>query len=228
MGRIHNEGGRRAGWFFDVPPGSPERPDQTLLVPVSACFSLSLLSPLPMYLGLMQMSDAVVRLALGDAWMRAASIVPFLCLRQLLRSPGCINESLLSVVRELKHRLPVTVFNVAVSLVVVVAVARFGLWQLAVAQCFTAGLALATSIRLQSRFVGVNWLEILKGIILLIAPPNLIMVVTVICIQRQCLFGQLPWLVTAALQVGVCALVYGSVLAVAVQLNRRQRWLPLG
>ncbi len=182
----------------------------------------------PMYLGLMQISDAVVRLALGDVWMPAASIIPFLCLRQLLLLPGYINEPLLSVVGQIKHRLPVTLFNVVVSLVVVVAFARFGLWQLALAQCFTAGLALATSIRLQSRFAGVNWLEILKGIVMLIAPPNLIMVVTVICIQRQDLFGQMPWLVTTAFQVGVGTVVYGSVLAVAVQLNRRQRWMPLG
>ncbi|MDL2398402.1 oligosaccharide flippase family protein [Rhizobium mayense] len=190
-------------------------------------FLLALLAvAAPMYLGLAQISDVAVRLVLGDIWMPAASIIPFLCLRQLLLSPGYINEASLSIVGHIGRRLPITLLNVAISLAVTIAVARFGLWQLAVAQCFTAAFALATSIRLQSKFAGVDWLEIGKGVILLIVPPNLLMAVTVF-FTRQYLAGELPWQAVLVLQICAGVLVYAAALLVAVRLIKRLRWLPL-
>ncbi|MFS8110387.1 oligosaccharide flippase family protein [Rhizobium jaguaris] len=180
----------------------------------------------PMYLGLAQISDAVVRLLLGEVWMPAAAIIPFLCLRQLLLSPGYINEASLSVVGNIRHRLPVTLLNVAVSLAVVVMVARFGLRALAIAQCFTAAFALATAIGLQSKFAGVDWREISKGATLLIAPSSLAMLVTV-GLVRQYFYEDWPWQAVVALQIGVGALVYATVLLVAVGLCRRLHWLAL-
>ncbi|WFU11966.1 oligosaccharide flippase family protein (plasmid) [Rhizobium sp. CB3090] len=180
----------------------------------------------PMYLGLAQVSEAVVRLVLGEVWIPAASIIPFLCLRQLLLSPGYINEASLSVVGHIRYRLPVTVLNVAVSLVVIVAIARFGLWELAIAQCFTAAFALATCIGLQSKFASVNWLEIARGIILLIVPPSMMMVATVE-LARQYLFEDWSWRIVLLLQIGAGALAYAAVLMVMIQTSRRLRWLTL-
>lgn len=180
----------------------------------------------PMYLGLAQVSEAVVRLVLGEVWIPAASIIPLFCLRQLLLSPGYINEAALSVVGHIRYRLPVTVLNVAISLVVIVAVARFGLRELAIAQCFTAAFALATCIGLQSKFASVNWLEIARGVILLIVPPSIVMVATV-GLVRQHLPEDLSWWVVLILQIGAGALAYAAVLMVIIQIGRRLRWLTL-
>lgn len=181
----------------------------------------------PMYLGLMQISDAAVRLLLGDVWRPAAALIPFFCVRQILYLPGYINEPLLSVVGQLQRRLPVTLLNVAVSLLVIVAAAGFGLWQLALAQCFSAMFVLATVIRLQSKFAGLDWWEISKGVLLLIVPANLAMVAAVTMIRWQDLFPELPWFGTAALQAIIGAMIYAGVLAIAVQAARRRYWSPI-
>lgn len=180
----------------------------------------------PMYLGLAQVSDAVVRLTLGEVWIPAASIIPFLCLRQLLLSPGYINEASLSVVGHIRYRLPVTLLNVVVSLVAIIAAARFGLWELAIAQCFTAAFALATCIGLQSKFVGVNWLEIARGVVLLIMPASIMMVATV-GLVRQYFSEDLSWRPVLVLQIGAGVLAYAAGLMVAVGLGTRLRWLTL-
>lgn len=180
----------------------------------------------PMYLGLAQISEAVVRLVLGEVWMPAASIIPFLCLRQLLLAPGYINEASLSVVGNIRYRLPVTLLNVAVSLGVVVMVARFGLRELAIAQCFSAAFALATCIGLQSKMANVDWLEISKGVILLIVPPSFIMFATVALIRHD-FSADLSWRVVVFLQIGTGALAYAAVLIVLFGLSRRLRWLTL-
>src|SRR5262249_48057104 len=119
-----------------------------------------------------------------------------------------------------------TVLNVAISLVVIVAVARFGLRELAIAQCFTAAFALATCIGLQSKFASVNWLEIARGVILLIVPPSIVMVATV-GLVRQHLPEDLSWWVVLILQIGAGALAYAAVLMVIIQIGRRLRWLTL-
>ncbi len=180
----------------------------------------------PMYLGLAQISEPVVRLVLGEVWMPAASIIPFLCLRQLLLSPGYINEASLSVVGRIGYRLPVTLLNVAVSLAVVLVVARFGLRELAIAQCCTAVLALATCIGLQSKIAKVDWLEIAKGVALLIAPSSLLMVAAVVLVQ-QGFSGSLPWREAVVLQIVTGTLTYAGILLILLGLNRRLHWLAL-
>ncbi|MBB4571625.1 oligosaccharide flippase family protein [Rhizobium leucaenae] len=180
----------------------------------------------PMYFGLAQVSEPVVRLMLGDVWLPAASIIPFFCLRQLLLSPGYINEASLSVVGGIRYRLPITLLNVAVSLAVVVAVARFGLRELAIAQCFTAAFALATCIGLQSKIASVNWLKISKGVVLLIAPSSLIMVATVALVRQNFSEG-LPWRIVVLVQIATGALAYAAALKALVGLTRRLRWLTL-
>jgi len=178
----------------------------------------------PMYLGLGQVSEPVVRLVLGDAWMPAASLIPFLCLRQLLLSPGYINEASLSVVGRIGYRFPVTLLNVAISLVVVIVVAQFGLRALASAQCFTAAFALLTCIVLQSKLANVDWLEITKGAALLIVPSSLIMVVAVFLV-RESFSEALSWHEIFVLQIVTGVLTYACVLAMLVALSRRLRWL---
>ncbi|SCB32104.1 oligosaccharide flippase family protein [Rhizobium multihospitium] len=180
----------------------------------------------PMYLGLAQLAESAVHLVLGEVWLPAASIVPFLCLRQLLLSPGYINEASLSVVGAIRYRLPVTLLNVSVSLAVIVLVARFGLKELAIAQCFTAAFALATCIGLQTKIANVNWLTISKGVIVLILPPSLIMTATVILIRQN--FAQdFSWRVVVFLQITTGALMYASVLIGLLGLSRWLRWFRL-
>ncbi|MBB6489308.1 oligosaccharide flippase family protein [Rhizobium lusitanum] len=192
-----------------------------------ARFVLALLAiAAPMYLGLAQISEPVVRLMLGEAWMPASSIIPFLCLRQLLLSPGYINEASLSVVGRIGYRLPVTLLNVAVSLAVVIVVARLGLRELAIAQCYTAVLALATCIGLQARIAGVDWLAISKGFVLIILPSSLIMVVTVMLVRQE-FSGSLAWRTLGALQIVTGAFAYTAILAMLFALNRRLRWILL-
>ena len=188
-----------------------------------ARFVLALLAiAAPMYLGLAQISEPVVRLMLGEPWMPAASIIPFLCVRQLLLSPGYINEASLSVVGRIGYRLPVTLLNVAVSLAVVVVVARLGLQELAIAQCCTAVLALATCVGLQARIAGVNWLAICKGVVLIISPSSLIMVVAVALVGQE-FSGSLAWKTLGVLQIVTGALAYTATLAILFALNRRLR-----
>ncbi|NRP87560.1 Teichuronic acid biosynthesis protein TuaB [Ensifer adhaerens] len=179
----------------------------------------------PMYLGLAQVCEPVVRLLLGDAWMPAASIIPFLCVRQLLLSPGYINEASLSVIDRIRYRLPVTVLNVAVSLAAVVVFARFGLRELAIVQCFTAAFALATCIGLQSKIAKVDWVEISKGVILLILPASMMMIATVMVVHN--LSGDMSWRVGLFLQITTGALTYATALMALVGLSRRLRWLTL-
>jgi len=158
--------------------------------------------------------------------MPAASIIPFLCLRQLLLSPGYINEASLSVVGRIGYRLPVTLLNVAVSLAVILVVARFGLRELAIAQCWTAVLALATCIGLQSKIANVDWLEIAKGVALLIAPSSFLMVAAVMLVQ-QGFSGSLPWREAVVLQIVTGTLTYAGILLILLGLNRRLHWLAL-
>ncbi|TWB43590.1 O-antigen/teichoic acid export membrane protein [Rhizobium sp. ERR 922] len=173
----------------------------------------------PMYLGLAQLAEPAVHLVLGEVWLPAASIVPFLCLRQLLLSPGYINEASLSVVGAIRYRLPVTLLNVSVSLAVIVLVARFGLRELAIAQCFTAAFALATCIVLQTKFATVNWLTISKAFIMLILPSSLMMVETVLLIRLN--FSEdFPWRIVIFFQITIGVLMYASVLTALLGLNR--------
>jgi hypothetical protein len=145
--------------------------------------------------------------------------------RQLLLSPGYINEASLSVIDRIRYRLPVTVLNVAVSLAAVVVFARFGLRELAIVQCFTAAFALATCIGLQSKIAKVDWVEISKGVILLILPASMMMIATVMVVHN--LSGDMSWRVGLFLQITTGALTYATALMALVGLSRRLRWLTL-
>lgn len=177
----------------------------------------------PMYLGLAQISEPVVRLLLGGDWMPAATIIPFLCLRQLLLSPGYINEASLSVIEQIRYRLPITLLNVVVSLAAVIVFARYGLRELAIVQCFTAAFALASCIGLQSKVAMVDWAQISRGIILLILPASLLMIVTVMAVPGMS--SDMSWRVVLFLQIATGALTYVLVLTALLGLSRRLHWL---
>jgi O-antigen/teichoic acid export membrane protein len=179
----------------------------------------------PMYLGLAQVSIPVIRLMLGENWIPSAAIIPLLCLRQLLLSPGYINEASLSVIEQIRYRLPVTLLNVAVSLGAIIVFARFGLRELAIVQCFTAAFALITCIRIQTKIAMVDWVQVSKGVILIILPAIIVMITTVMVIHN--LSEVISWRSVLFLQIAIGALSYATVLTALVGINKRLCWLTL-
>jgi hypothetical protein len=96
---------------------------------------------------------------------------------------------------------------------------------LAIVQCFTAAFALATCIGLQSKIAKVDWVEISKGVILLILPASIMMIATVMVVYN--LSGDMSWRVRLLLQITTGALTYATALMALVGLSRRLRWLTL-
>ncbi|MHC2297987.1 O-antigen/teichoic acid export membrane protein [Rhizobium mongolense] len=180
----------------------------------------------PVYLGLMQVSDNLIYFALGERWMPAAVIVSILCVRQLLLLPGYITEPLLSVMGNIHKRLPITLLNAGVSLLLTVVFAPFGLLPLALGQCLSAGFSISTSIRLQMRCGGVEWRSVAKNAAILVAPPVIAMMAVVLSLHCISTFCDIPSPSTFLLKVVVGAVVYCSLLALLAKWTGRMKYIP--
>ncbi|WP_152976005.1 oligosaccharide flippase family protein [Ensifer adhaerens] len=204
---------RALGWivFRRARDRQAEHQDNSVAEASGRFLTVLLVVASPIYLGLMQVSDALVYFVLGEQWMPAALIVSVLCLKQLLLLPGYITEPLLSVMGNVSKRLPVTLLNVFVSLSLIVALAPFGLLPLAVGQCVSAAFAVTTSVRLQIRFGGVDWRSVMKNIAILIAPAASAMVAVVVVLRGKLEVPSIPLMSTFLLQVGIGAAVYCSI-----------------
>lgn len=185
-----------------------KRPDHT-----REHFVLALLAvAMPVYLGLMQVSDIAVKFLLGSAWLPAASVVSILCVRQLLLLPGYLTEPLLSVSGYIHKRLPFTLLCTAVTVAATVASAPFGLVALAYAQSLTAGLTFSTALMLQVKFGNMSWRNIVVRSFALIGPPSLALLATVYSLDRLFEHGANSPAVELVMRAGLAGLVYCSAL----------------
>ncbi|WP_051541013.1 oligosaccharide flippase family protein [Ahrensia sp. 13_GOM-1096m] len=116
----------------------------------------------PIFLGLALVSNDLVRVLLGDKWAPAGAIVALLCFKQIFLMPSFITETLLSITGNLKKMPPVVIFNVCVSVGMILICAPFGVLAIAAGQFIAAMIAFGTTLHLQGRYGGVAWAQIFR------------------------------------------------------------------
>lgn len=124
----------------------------------------------PIFLGLALVSDDVVSVLLGEKWAPAGTIIALLCIKQIFLMPSFITEALLSITGNLKKMPPVVLFNVCVSIGMILVFAPFGVLAVAGGQIIAAIIAFGTTLHLQGRHGGVAWAQIFRdSIVILLA-----------------------------------------------------------
>jgi O-antigen/teichoic acid export membrane protein len=178
----------------------------------------------PVYLGLPLVSEGLVHFALGPEWQPAAIVICILSIKQLLLIPSYVTEPLLAVTGNVRHIPPISFFNGAVSVILIVALSPFGLVPVALGQSLAAVVALATTIWLQSRYGRLNWPQVLRHsafiIIAIAAMVAAVYGLTAIASRRE--FA--PAL-TMALQILVGVVIYCGAMAALKPATVRSFWL---
>ncbi|MAS14594.1 MAG: polysaccharide biosynthesis protein [Nitratireductor sp.] len=165
----------------------------------------------PVYLGLVLVAGNLVDIALGAAWAPVALVVKILAIRQLLMFQGYVTEPLLAVRGEVKRLWPLSLFISFASILMIVALAPFGLVYAALGQCVAAAFAGALSVWFQVRYGKLDWMGISanSGLIMLAAA---VMFVGVSSLAHWPTEAHLPAYSQMAMQVLVGALIYLGVL----------------
>ncbi|WEX10480.1 oligosaccharide flippase family protein [Chelativorans sp. AA-79] len=161
----------------------------------------------PAYLGLAIVSDTFVEIALGEAWKPAALLVGILAAKQFLLAPSYMSEPLLSIRGKLRALAPVSLLNAMVSVGLILLLSSFGVVAVALGQCLAAAIALATSIWLQQRHGGVDWLRIARSSALLLVAIAAMMA-AVFYLGRVAGSLELRPIFAFAIQVAAGAIVY--------------------
>lgn len=181
----------------------------------------------PTYFGLALVADNLVAIALGDAWAPAALLVSVLAAKQLLLIPGYVSEPLLSIRGAVRRLPPVSLFNALVALALIVALAPFGVFMVALGQCLAAVVAFATSVWVQARYGGLDWRRIARNSAVVMVAIGA-MLAGVHALGAVAGGAQLGPLVTFLLQVATGAAIYSAVLFLAWKLVgvSRQAFAP--
>ncbi|MFV0294741.1 MAG: oligosaccharide flippase family protein [Hyphomicrobiaceae bacterium] len=176
----------------------------------------------PLFIGLAIMAEPIVDLILGNAWHESAPLISILSLAALLKMPATFTVQLLTFVDRIKALPPISLLNAALSLLFVFPACLFGVMEVAWAQFAAAIVAIATTIWLQQRFVGIDWRAISLRLPLLVL-PLVLMSCTAYVMRNHIGFHVTNSVIALAVTVLVSAMLYTG----AIMLLRRDLVIAL-
>ncbi len=157
-------------------------------------------------------ADIIVFL-LGEQWRGAAPIASILAFARLLLVPAVATEVVLSLTGEVRRAPPVSIFNCAVAVILVLIMAQFDATAVAVGELLGCMVAFVTSIYLQSRFGGVNWLSVAKRSLFVLPALAVCVLVALASVTALAEFA-MPAIVRAVLACGAALLAYAAIIAI--------------
>ena len=117
----------------------------------------------PVFVWIALEGETLVTGLLGPDWAPAAPVIAVVALAQCLLLPTYASEALLSLAGEVRRIPRVSLFNAGVAMGLALVTGPFGIMAVALGQALAAAIALATSIWLQQRHVGLDWRPILTA-----------------------------------------------------------------
>jgi O-antigen/teichoic acid export membrane protein len=117
----------------------------------------------PIFVGLSVVSEEIIIVLLGEAWMPAAPVVSMLAVASLFMIPTVATEPLLTITGKIDRLPPVALLNAVVAVAVLFAFARFGLLAAAGARIFANIVLMATAFWLQDRYAKAPWWGAIKN-----------------------------------------------------------------
>ncbi len=182
----------------------------------------------PIYIGVSIMSDEILMILLGEAWIPAAPILSILSIAALAYAPIYPSEPLLGVTKNLKHLPRLMLINSIASICLLLPATQYSLVTVAWAQLAFSIVVLVNYILLQKKVVGINWKRIIQKCSFLVPIVLAMSAVAVLLRDGAAAYGWHPIYslvvtaaVAAALYIASVAIVRARSLSIVIRALRR-------